>query len=218
MYFASRIQAGRMLASQLIPKYRYENCVVVALNDGGVMVGAQIAIQLHCILAMLLSEEITLPREPVAVGGITSEGSFIFNNEYSSGELEEISSEYRNTIEQEKLTKMHNMNKLLGSGGMISREILKGHNVILVSDGMNSVFTIDMAMEFLKPVALSRLIVATPLASVKVVDQIHLSADEIYCLDVPNEYVDTNHYYDKQDIPDHKTVVETIEHIILNWQ
>jgi len=207
-----------MLAAQLLPKYRYENCVVVALNDGGVMVGAQIAMQLHCMLTMLLTEEIMLPREPVAIGGISSDGNFVYNSEYSAGEIEEISGEYRNTMEQEKLIKMHNMNQLLGSGGMISREILKGHNVILVSDGMSSTFALDVALQFLKPIAISKLIVATPLASVKVVDQLHVSADEIYCLDVPHEYIDTNHYYDKQDIPDHKTVVETIERIILQWR
>jgi putative phosphoribosyl transferase len=218
MYFASRIQAGRMLASQLIPKYRYEDCVVVALDDGGVMVGAQIAMQLHCILTMLLTAEISLPREPVAIAGITSEGNFVYNHEYSQGEIDEIASEHRNTIEQEKLAKLRGMSELLGSGGMLSREILKGHNVILVSDGIASPFIIDMAVQFLKPVSVTKLIVATPLASVKVVDQIHISADEIYCLDVPNEYMYTDHYYDKQDVPDHKTVVDTIEHIILSWQ
>ena len=67
MYFASRLQAGRQLASQLVPKYRYENCAVLAVSDGGVMVGAQIAQQLHCVITLLMSAEITLPREPEAV-------------------------------------------------------------------------------------------------------------------------------------------------------
>src|SRR5947209_1089742 len=53
MYFASRLQAGRMLAERLVPKYRYENCAVMALNDGGVVLGAEIAKQLHCILTLL---------------------------------------------------------------------------------------------------------------------------------------------------------------------
>ena len=43
MYFSSRMQAGRMLANQLAPKYSSTNSTIVALNDGGVMVGAQIA-------------------------------------------------------------------------------------------------------------------------------------------------------------------------------
>jgi putative phosphoribosyl transferase len=218
MYFNSRLQAGRMLAVQLVPKYRYENCVVVALDDGGVMVGAQIAMQLHCILLMLLSEEILLPREPVPIAGITADGNFVYNPEYSAGDIEEISSEYRNVLESEKLAKIHKMNELLGEGGIINRDILRGHNVIVVSDGMKTGFSLSMALEFLKPVSLDRLIVATPLASIKVVDQMHISADEIYCLSVPAEYMDTPHYYQKNDVPDHKTAISTIQHIILNWK
>ena len=218
MYFASRLQAGRMLATQLAPKYRYENCAVVALNDGGVMVGAQIARQLHCVLMMLLSEEIELPREPKAIGGITAAGNFTYNPDYSSGELEEMVSEYHGVIEQEKLVQLHKMNELLGSGGLVRKDLLKGHNVILVADGLKSSFLLDMATDFLKPIAIERLIIATPFASVQAVDRMHIIADEILCLSVLEDYMDTNHYYDKQDVPDHDMVVKTIEDIVLHWK
>lgn len=207
-----------MLASQLTKKYRYENCAVVALNDGGVMVGAQIAQQLHCVLMMLLSEEITLPREPVAVAGISAEGNFTYNPVYSSGEIDEMVGEYHSFIEQEKIMKLHHMNELLGSGGMVRKELLKGHNIILVADGLPSGFLLDMASDFLKPIAIEKLVVAVPFASVPAVDRMHVMADEIYCLNVLDDYLDTNHYYDNQDIPDHATVVKTIEDIVLHWR
>ncbi|HSW37570.1 MAG TPA: phosphoribosyltransferase family protein [Candidatus Saccharimonadales bacterium] len=218
MYFSSRLQAGRMLASQLVPKYRYENCAVVALNDGGVMVGAQIATQLHCVITMLLSEQIILPREPEAIGGITASGNFSYNNKYSPGEIDEMAGEYRNYIEQEKFTKLHEMNQLLGGGGLMNRDLLKGHNIILVADGLKDGFLLDLAAEFLKPIAIEKLIVAVPFASVPAVDRMHLLADEIYCLDVVENYMDTDHYYDKRDVPDHKTIVHTLENIILKWK
>lgn len=218
MYFASRLQAGRMLAAKLIPKYRYENCAVVALNDGGVMVGAQIASELHCVLNMLLMSEITLPREPDAVATITAEGTFSYNPQFSSGEVDELVSEYRGVIEEEKLTKLHEMNQLLGSGGLIRKDMLRGHNVILVSDGLRGGFLLDAAAEFLKPISVERLIVATPLADVAAVDKMHILADEIICLDVIEDTFELGHYYDKNDVPDHETVVKTIESIILNWK
>lgn len=207
-----------MLASQMAPKYRYENCAVIALNDGGVMVGAQIATQLHCVLTMLLSEEINLPREPEAIAGITSEGNFAYNEAYSTGEIDELVGEYHNLIEQEKFTKLHEMNQLLGSGGLMKRELLKGHNIILTSDGLKTGFLLDLAVEFLKPIATEKIIVAVPIASVKAVDRMHIIADEIYCLSVLEDFMDTGHYYDKQDIPDHDTVVRTIEDIVLHWK
>ena len=43
MYFESRAHAGQVLAAQLLEKYRYEDCAIIALSDGGVVVGEQIA-------------------------------------------------------------------------------------------------------------------------------------------------------------------------------
>lgn len=207
-----------MLASRLSKKYRYENCAVVALGDGGVMVGAQIASELHCVLTLLLSSEIILPREPDAIAGITPAGTMAYNPRYSKGEIDELVGEYYGYVEQEKLTQMHEMNKLLGSGGTISKDLIRYHNIILVSDGLKTGFPIDLAYEFLKPISIEKLIIATPFASVQAVDRMHLMADDLYCLSVVENYTNTDHYYDKQDVPDHQTVIQTIEKIILNWK
>lgn len=172
MYFASRVQAGRQLAVNLSPKYRYKNCAVMALNDGGVVVGAQIATQLHCVLTLLMSAEIKLPDE---------------------------------------------LNRLVGSS-TIDKKLLRGHNVIVVSDGLPSGFAVDLAYEFLKPIKMEKLVFAVPFASVPAVDRMHVLADDLYCLNVIEDYRETDHYYDQQDVPDHATVLKTIEHIILNWQ
>jgi putative phosphoribosyl transferase len=218
MYFASRVQAGRMLAAQLTKKYRYENCVVMALGDGGVMVGAQIAVELHCVLTLLASAEIMLPREPLAIAGITAGGALSYNHSYSDGEIDELVGENYGLIEQEKLSQMHDLNQLMGSNGIIDRRFLKGHNVIIVSDGLKTGFAVDLSVEFLKPIAIKKLIVATPFASIQAVDRMHVLADDLYCLNVLPDYIDTNHYYDQQDVPDHETVLKTIEHIALNWK
>ena len=163
-------------------------------------------------------EEINLPREPVAIGGMMEDGTFSYNHAMSDGELDEMTSEYYGVIEQEKLAKFHKMNGLLGSGGLINRDLLRGHNIILVSDGFKDSFTLDMALDFLKKTKIEKLIVATPLASVRAIDRMHITVDEINCLSVVEDYMDTDHYYDSQDVPDHQTVIETIEKIVLNWQ
>ena len=218
MYFASRLQAGRMLANQLAKRYRYENCAVMALGDGGVMVSSQIATRLHCVLTLMESAEINLPREPDAVAGITAGGTLAYNKQYSQGELDELISENYGYLEQEKLTRMHDMNHLLGSGGTIDRNLLRGHNVIIVSDGLKTGFPVDLAAEFLKPIDTEKLIVAVPFASVQAVDRMHVLADDLYCLNVIEDYMDTDHYYDKHDVPDHEVVLETIAQIILKWK
>jgi predicted phosphoribosyltransferase len=113
---------------------------------------------------------------------------------------------------------MHDMNRLLGVGGMIEKRLLAGTNIILVSDGLKSGFALDLAAEYLKPIAYEKLIIVTPFASVRAVDRMHILADEIICMNVLDNYIDTDHYYDVNDVPDHAVVVKTIEDIVLNWK
>jgi len=219
MYFKSRVEAGQKLAEQIAKKYAGKPCAVVGLNDGGVMVGAQIAMSLHCVLTMLLSAEINLPREPDPVAGISQDGSFSYNEKYSGGELDDLMSEYHGLIEQEKLERIQEMHRLVGHGGaLIRKDLLRDHTVILVSDGLSSGFSLDIAAEFLKPISIARLVVATPLASVPAVDRMHILADEIYCLSVVEDYITTDHYYDTQDVPSHDLVVKTVDQIVSHWK
>ena len=208
-----------MLASQLAPKYRHEPCAILALGDGGVIIGAQIATELHCVLTLLLSEEITLPRELEAIAGISQDGSLSFNSgAYSSFDRDELTSEYYQYIEQEKLQKIHDLQHMLGRGNTVDRRLLTGKNVILASDGLSSGFAIDIAMAYLKIIPLKRIIAATPLASVQAVDRMHVATDEIHCLSVVENFITTDHYYDQQDIPPHEKVIEIVEQITSNWK
>jgi predicted phosphoribosyltransferase len=218
MYFKSRVEAGQKLAELIAPKYQGQNNAVVGLSDGGVMVGAQIALKLQSVLTMLLSDTIELPRENTAIAGIAQDGSVSYNSIYSPGQIEEFMSEYRGVIEQEKLEKIHEMHRLVGRGGLIRKDLLRDHNIILVSDGMSSGFSLDIAAQFLKPILYKKLIVATPLASVQAVDRMHILADDIYCLGVVEDYINTDHYYDTQDVPSHELVIKTIEEIVANWK
>lgn len=218
MYFKSRVEAGQKLADLISQKYKGQNNAVVGLSDGGVMVGAQIALQLGCVLTMLLSDTIELPREDAAIAGISQDGAVNYNMAYSPGQIEDFLSEYHNIIEQEKLEKMHEMHRLIGRGGLIRKDLLRDHNVIVVSDGLSNGFSVDIAAEFMKLIKIKRLVVATPLASVQAVDRMHILADDIFCLSVVEEYITTDHYYDTQDVPPHELVVKTIEAVVANWR
>lgn len=218
MYFKSRAEAGQKLAAEIVKKYQGTPCAVVGLSDGGVMVGAQIAMKLKCVMTMLVSESIELPREIAPLAGITQDGSFTYNEAYSPGQIEDFVSEYHGLIEQEKLEKMRAIHRLTGTDQLIRRDLLKGHNIILVSDGLANGFSIDIAMDFLKPINTGKTIVATPLASVAAVDRMHILADDIFCLSVVEDYITTDHYYDTQDVPDHELVIKTIEEVVSHWK
>lgn len=218
-FFESRVVAGQLLADEIDKKYAGEPCAIIALSDGGVMVGAQIAMRLHAILTMLLHEEILLPKEIVSIGGITQDGSFSYNSSYSSGEIEELAMEYHGLIEQEKLQKLHRLNRQMSQGSdLLPRELVEHKNIILVIDGLPNGFALDLAMLFLKPFTYRKVIVATPFASVPAVDKMHVLADDIFCLNVLEDYISTDHYYDTQDVPSHTVAVRAVEEIISHWK
>jgi putative phosphoribosyl transferase len=217
MYFESRAQAGQILAGQLIEKYRYENCAVVALSDGAVQVGEQIAAALHCILTMLLVEDIQVPGENMSFGGVSQNGGFTYNGMFSAGEMEEYASEYHGYLEEQKREAFQRINKLLGDGGMIDSDMLRDHVVILVADGLDNGASLDVAVDFLKPIRIKRLIVATPVATIPAVDKLHIVADELHVLDVKENFMGINHYYEQNDIPTHEETIAKINQIVLNW-
>lgn len=143
-YFENRTEAGEILADRL-NKYRFEDTIVLALSEGAVPVAAVIASRLHSLIAMLLTKDIYLPDGRTVVGVIDEVGGFIFNNAFSTGEIEELESEYRSNIEFAKTTAMHEMHMALGQGGVISANYFRNRVVIVVLDGTLNGMAFDMA-------------------------------------------------------------------------
>jgi putative phosphoribosyl transferase len=217
MYFENREQAGARLAAELMT-YRFENCAVVALSDGAVIVGEQIASALHCILTLLLIEDIQIPGEDMSFGAMSQDGNFTYNGMFTAGEIEDYVSEYHGLLDEQKRSTFQKLNRLLGDGGIISTDLLRDHVVILVADGLDNGASIDVAIDFMKPIRVKRLVIATPTASVQSVDRLHIMADELHILDVKENFMGVNHYYDSNVIPSHEDTIAKINQIVLNWR
>jgi predicted phosphoribosyltransferase len=111
-YFENRRSAGELLADSL-KKYKSENCAVVALNESSIVIGIEISKKLHSSLFLLVTEDVKLPGEehkPVAT--VSTSGSFTYNNEYSTGELEAINADYHTVIEQQRMLAFQKLNRV----------------------------------------------------------------------------------------------------------
>lgn len=202
-----------MLADKL-QKFEGEECAVIALNEGGILIGAEIANRLSAdLFLMLVTADIDLPGENDPVAVMSSAGTFTYNSMFSAGQLEELISDYRPIIDQERLETFHKLNRIAGKDGFINRVKLKDHTIILVSDGFKNGLSLDVAADFLKPVNLRKILVATPIASVPAVDRMHLLADEIFCLGVIDNFFDVDHYYKDNKIPDHEEAIAIMKAI-----
>lgn len=215
-YFDDRAQAGRMLADQLID-YKTENCAVIALSEGGVLVGAEIARRVHAAFYFLATAAVRLPAEPDPLAMMSSAGTFTYNSLFSAGQLEEFNADYRQVIDQERLEVFHKLNRLIGKDGVIKTPLLKRHVVILVSDGFNSGLSLDVAADFMKYITVKKLIVAVPISSVRAVDRMHHLADEIHCLGIVENYFTTEHYYKDNTLPNHTSAMELMRNVVFEW-
>ena len=219
MYFESRSQAGAILADQVLEKYRYENCAVVAIGEGGVLIGEQIAVKLHCVLMMLLSEGIEIPGESLSIGAMSQSGQFTYNSQFSDGEINEYTSEFHGYLEEKKREAHQKMNRLLGDGGIIDKDMLKDRVVILASDGFgDDLSVLDVALSFLKSVRIEKLVIAVPFCGVAAVDKLHMTVDEMNILDVKENFMGLNHYYEDNTLPSKEETIAKINQVILNWK
>src|SRR3989338_9266437 len=125
MYFKNRAEAGRQLVAKL-RKFDNQQCAVIALNSGPVVVAAQIAITLHANLMVLMSEDIVLPGEHDPLAAMTT-STFTYNQSLSSGQVDEYVNEYHGLIDEQRVAKFRKLNSLLSNGGEIDPKFLRHH-------------------------------------------------------------------------------------------
>ena len=191
----------------------------MALGEGGVLIGEQIAVNLHCVLMMLLSEGIAVPGEGVDFGAMSQSGQFTYNSQFSDGEIKEYASEFHGYLEEQKREAHQKMNRLLGDGGIIDKDLIRDRVVILASDGFgDNLSSLDVALSFLKTVRIEKLVVAVPFCGVAAVDKLHMTVDEMHILDVKENFMGLNHYYDDNNLPSKEDTVAKINQVIMNWR
>ncbi len=156
MYFKNRAEAGRQIAKRL-EKYKSQNIVIIALDQGSAIVAAQLAMKLHGNMFLYLVKDIFLPGENHAIAALSSTGTYSMNDYYSSGELEELTIEYHNFIDQRKMELNHELHVLLGRDGEIDKSLLRHRVVIVVSDGLSSGFSMKLCADFLKTINIKKL-------------------------------------------------------------
>ena len=208
-----------MLAEKLLERYRYENCAVLALSDSSVLVGEQIAWRLHCVLMLLLSENIEVPGENVSFGALSQSGQLTMNSQFSDGQKEYYIQEFHGYLEEEKRRAYQKINRLLGDSGVVDTAMLKDRLVILVSDGFgDDMSSLDVALDFLKSVRTERIIAVAPVASMAAIDRLHVAVDEMHILDVKGNFMGIDHYYDDNTVPSREDTIVKINQIVLNWR
>lgn len=199
MDFHDREDAGRQLAT-VLSQFQDTHAVVLALPRGGVVVGAEVARELHLPLGVVLVRKIGHPADPeFAVGAMAEDESPIYN------ELAIIGVDQTwLKLEEEAATELIDRRKQLYFDGGYVRPPLMGHDVIIVDDGIATGLTVLVAIRWVRAHGAQSVVVAAPVAPRAVVEMLTHEADEVYILDDPERFRGSvgAHYYEFGQVDD----------------
>lgn len=190
--FRDRIEAGELLAKQLLSYKNNKDVIVLALPRGGVPVAFQVAKELHLPLDIFLVRKLGYPgQEELAMGAIASGGVIIYNeNIIRMGGISE--KDIQSAIARESQVLQNREQLYRGDRPPLQ---VKDKIVILIDDGIATGATMRAAIAGLKKLNCKKIIVATPVAPPDTYETLLNEADEVVCLELPYPFYAIGGWY-----------------------
>jgi len=173
--FENRYDAGRQLAPRLA-EYRNRSAVVLAIPNGGVLVGLGVALALNADFNIIVSRKIPLPLSPEGgFGAVTDDGTTILNEEMAK----------RFNLSQQQINyQVSRVRADIRQRSLLYRKdrpppVVKGKTVIIVDDGLASGYTMMAAVESMRCRQPREIIVAVPVASAAALPRVEKVANRV---------------------------------------
>jgi len=189
--FVDRLDAGRRLAEAL-QHYWDGDAVVLGLARGGVAVGYAVAEALNLPLRALIVRKIGAPDNPeLAIGAVSETGVQRLDRQII--EATGASDEHieRETAAQVAEARRRRREYASGPGLQSTR----GHPAIVVDDGIATGATALVAVRSARDLGASRVILATPVASLPAVRMLKPAVDEMVTLGTPDPFFAVGLHY-----------------------
>jgi len=165
-----------------------------------VPVAAEIARAIDAPLDVFLVRKLGVPgHEELAFGAIASGGVRVFNDDVVRlARLDEAEIERVSRAEQAELERRASLYR----AGRGEPEV-RGRTVLLVDDGLATGATMRAAVQALRTLAPSRIVVAVPVGSREAVAALAAEADDVVCIETPEPvHGDGAWYRDFSQTPD----------------
>lgn len=186
MYFTDRKEAGLKLAEKLL-QYKDKDVVVFALPRGGVVLGVEIAKELHAPLDLMITKKIGHPYNPeYAICAVGESGTPICNPR----ELESVDKLWFHTEvdriqgEIERRKEAYHIGNIGTSPGS-----LKGKIAILVDDGIATGLTMKAAIYEARLRNPDKIVVAVPVTPSDTAEELKAEADELVSVLIDENYL-----------------------------
>ena len=207
--YKDRSEAGRVLAQEL-DNIQFESPpVVLAIPNGGIPVGVEIAESLDAELDAIIVRKLQVPGNPEAgFGALTSHGSLILNDRL----VRRIGLNQRQIDMVVKQTEGQIERRKADYRGLVSIVDPSERDVILVDDGIASGYTMMAAIESVRTLSPRSITVASPTASQRAAELIREKIRNLVCPRVESGFIFAvaNAYQNWYDVPD-REVVDILE-------
>ena len=193
MRFINRTQAGRLLAKKLAKYANRENVVVLGIPRGGLPVAFQVAQALHVPLDVFICRKLGVPgQEELALGAVATGGVRVINDEIVG--LLGIPQERIDPIAAVQQRELERREQLYR--GVRPPLQVRGKTVILIDDGVATGSSMLAAITALRRLEPARIVVAVPVAPFSTFERLRQEADEVICLDTPEEFYAIGQFYE----------------------
>lgn len=183
--FNDRIEAGRLLARNLLEYSGRSDAIVLALPRGGVPVGFEVATTLGLPLDVLVVRKLGASFRPNLIVGAIASGGVVILDERRLARLGITTHELIDEANAERL-KLEDRERAYR--GKSPPQDLEGKLVILVDDGLASGATMKAAITGVRRLGAQQVIVAVPVAPAATCRRIEKIADELVCLHSPDNF------------------------------
>jgi putative phosphoribosyl transferase len=205
--FDSRVDAARQLAKAL-GHYAERNPLVLAIPRGAVGMGRVLADELGGELDVVLVRKLRSPDSPeFAVGAIDESGwAYVADHAARAG----ADTAY---LEHEKRVQLETLRKRRAQYTPARPPIdAKGRIVIVVDDGLATGATMMAALHAARAKQPERLVCAVPVAAPDSLERVRPYADEMVCLDAPEEFFAVAQFYRQFPQVEDEDVVALLAH------
>lgn len=192
--FRDRRDAGVQLARRLAGYKDRRDVVVLALPKGGVVTGAEIARRLNAAFDIFIVGKLGFPGQPeLAVGAVAETGTVVLNSDILA--LFDTPRQHIDAEVARRKDELSRKRDYYRSGRPLLP--LEGRAAILVDDGVATGATVEAAITALREAAISRLILAVPVAPPEIARALKRQVDEFVCMETPLPFMSVCSYYDE---------------------
>ncbi len=181
--FKDRQDAGQRLATRL-ERFRDEQPVIIGIARGGVPVAAEVARALGAQLDVAVVRKIGAPQNPEYAIGALAEGGVEVLSDETARAVGLSRAEVQALIARVASELSERTRRYRGSRAPVE---LTGRTAILVDDGLATGRSARAALRSLRCRGAARVILAVPVAAPESVEALREEADEIVCVEVPED-------------------------------